>query len=64
MAPFKHLIRFRSGSLQVLYGELERLDSTGEMLVGRTVHVFDGDSPWDPNFRLTDREEVVAEVSH
>jgi hypothetical protein len=63
MTPFKHLVRFHNASSEVFYGELLTVNDSDTTLIGRTVRVFDGDGPWDTNFRLTDQEEYIAEVS-
>jgi hypothetical protein len=63
MAPFKHLVRSQNASSKVFYGELQTVDDFDTTLIGQTVRVFNGDGPWDTNFRLSDQEECIAEVS-
>ena len=61
MAAFEYLIRFKSDSGEILYGEAGKPTSV-EDLVGSTVKVYCGTTPWDPELRLTAETAKVAEV--
>lgn len=63
MSPFKRLIRFKSTSAEIFYGEAGSITNLNESFVGKSVPVFHGGNPWDPDFRLTDQYETISEVS-
>ena len=63
MGSFKHLIRFKTSSGKVFYGDVELLRDTASSYVGQTIRVFEGEKPWDPDFKLSDRSETVTEVN-
>jgi hypothetical protein len=60
---FKRLIRFRNPAGNIHYGEVDTIGSTLEKLLGETVPVFRGQSPWDDDFSQTSEREEIAEVS-
>jgi hypothetical protein len=64
MARFERLVRFKSTGGQIYYGELG-LESTPakEDLLGRKVQVYNGNLPWDDDFKLSSREEEIAQVN-
>ncbi|RSL96391.1 hypothetical protein CEP52_011484 [Fusarium oligoseptatum] len=63
MATFGKLIRFKDAAGTAFYGEAEGLPSINKHgLVGSSVPVYAGESPWDPNFRLTAETKSIAEV--
>lgn len=59
---FRFLIRFRDQSGRVHYGEVDGPKRADE-LVGTSVKVLQGESPWDPNLRTTKQETTIAEVT-
>lgn len=61
MASFDRLVRFRDAQGHVHQGEASAIPWT-ENLVGKTVKVFSGSSPWDKDFRLTNEEATISEV--
>jgi hypothetical protein len=62
MTPFRFLIRFRDQSGRVQYGEIDK-PKRADQLVGTTVKVLQGESPWDPNLHTTGQETTIAEVT-
>jgi len=63
MASFKHLIRFKAPSGRVFYGDVELVYGAQSSYVGQTVRVFEGEKPWDADFKISDRSETIAEVT-
>jgi hypothetical protein len=59
--PFRFLIRFRDESGRVHYGEVDE-PKRADQLVGTTVKILQGESPWDPNLHTTGQEATIAEV--
>ncbi|KAJ3545768.1 hypothetical protein NM208_g2353 [Fusarium decemcellulare] len=63
MATFGKLVRFKDRAGAAFYGEAEGLPSINEQgLIGSSVPIYAGESPWDPNFRLTSETKKIAEV--
>ena len=63
MGGFGKLLRFKTASGQVYYGEARDLaEITKASLIGAEVPIFNGDGPWSEDFKLSDRKEKVAEV--
>jgi hypothetical protein len=62
MAPFQHLVRFESASGETCYGEAGRHNVSQGILVGQEVQVYDGDNPWEPDFKLSERVETIKKV--
>lgn len=65
---FNRLVRFKTSTGQVCFGEASETASlketfTRETLVGKSVRVFSGCSPWDKDFCLSEQREVIHEVS-
>ena len=60
--PFRFLIRFKDKSGRVCYGESDG-PKDADKLVGTTVKVLEGESPWDPNMRATGQEATIAQVT-
>jgi len=61
-SKFSRLVRFKNPRGEVHYGEFEAKAPTWDQLVGTSVSVYKGDSPWDDNFTLSDEKEEIAEV--
>lgn len=65
MSPFERLVRFKNPAGVTFYGEVELKETpTKETLVGASVTVYEGGDPWDDSFKLTEKREQIAEVSH
>lgn len=63
MGAFGKLLRFKTASGQVYYGEARGLAQvTADSLMGTEVPIFNGDNPWSEDFKLSDRKEKIAEV--
>jgi hypothetical protein len=62
MASFQHLVRFESASGETCYGEAGRNNVSQGILVGQEVQVYDGDNPWEPDFKLSERVETIKKV--
>lgn len=64
MTSFISIFRFRSDDDKIYYGEAGEADYHSlESLVGRKVPTFEGQNPWDRDFKLTSQEQAVSEVS-
>lgn len=61
MTAFKYLIRFKDATGTVLFGEAGS-PSAAEALLGKTVPVYQGTSPWDPDLKATGTSAVVKEL--
>jgi 2-keto-4-pentenoate hydratase/2-oxohepta-3-ene-1,7-dioic acid hydratase in catechol pathway len=61
MTVFKYLIRFKDAAGTVLFGEAG-VPSAADVLLGKTVPVYQGTSPWDPNLKATGTNAVVKEL--
>lgn len=53
---FSNLVRFKDSDGKVQYGEVESISD----LIGQTVTVYDGESPWD--IVPTDKKATIAEL--
>lgn len=62
MLPFNRIVRFENQSGEILYGEVPDSINTSKSLVGQTVDVIDGETPWDPSFKSTSKQDVIAKV--
>ena len=62
MAPFKRLVRFKSPTGIIQFGETDVQDPSKTSLVGTSVNVYSGLNPWDNDFKLTDEMAEIAEV--
>jgi hypothetical protein len=63
MGAFGKLLRFKTPSGQVCYGEARGLAQiTKDSLMGAEVPIFNGGDPWSEDFKLSGRKEKVAEV--
>jgi hypothetical protein len=61
MVIFDRLVRFEDLQGKIRYGEA-RDEPWDRDLTGRSLRVYDGESPWDPCFRLSDETATVAQV--
>jgi 2-keto-4-pentenoate hydratase/2-oxohepta-3-ene-1,7-dioic acid hydratase in catechol pathway len=61
MTVFKYLIRFKDAAGTIFFGEAGG-PSTGEALIGKTVPVYRGTSPWDPDLKATGESAEVKEL--
>lgn len=61
MTVYKYLIRFKDASGSVLFGEAGG-PSAAEALLGKTVPVYEGTSPWDPDMKATGKSAEVKEL--
>lgn len=59
MLDFNYLVRFQDESGNIHYGEAEG----SKQLEGQTVRVYDGESPWDKNFSLSQKTSTISKVS-
>jgi len=60
---FQQLVRFKSPSGQIYYGEIGEVKTPSrEDLIGRRVRIYRGRLPWDEDFELTSEEEEITEV--
>jgi hypothetical protein len=59
---FTRLVRFSNAQGTIFYGELGNDVVAAEDLAGRTVPVFAGSAPWDDDFKLTEKNEKIAQV--
>lgn len=63
MPSFSRIVRFKARSGKTLYGEIPGDDLvTKETLQGQKVEVYQGDTPFDESFTLTERTEEIVEV--
>ncbi|KIW86364.1 hypothetical protein Z517_01760 [Fonsecaea pedrosoi CBS 271.37] len=63
MADFGKLIRFKDAYGDIYHGEAEGLPAiTKSGLIGSSVPVYSGESPWDPDFKLLPETRTIAEV--
>ncbi|OAL33541.1 hypothetical protein AYO20_07227 [Fonsecaea nubica] len=63
MADFGKLIRFKDANGDIYQGEAEGLPAiTKSGLIGSSVPVYSGESPWDPDFKLLPETRTIAEV--
>ncbi len=60
MASFTRLVRFEDSQGQIQYGEVGEEWQSG--LEGRSVKIFDGSTPWDDDFRLTEKKATISKV--
>jgi hypothetical protein len=60
MAVFEFLIRFKTDSGDLLYGEAGKPTSAAT-IVGSIVKVYEGTAPWDPDLHLTEKVARVSE---
>ena len=61
MTVFRYLIRFKDAAGTVLFGEAGG-PSAADALLGKTVPIYQGTSPWDPNLKATGAKAVVKEL--
>ena len=61
MTVFRYLIRFKDAAGTVLFGEAGG-PSAADALLGKTVPIYQGTSPWDPNLKATGENAVVKEL--
>lgn len=62
MAKFGRLLRFKTASNEIWYGEVpDEIVAQGSFL-GSTIPVYSRNEPWDSDFHLLDRRETVSEV--
>jgi hypothetical protein len=61
-ANFTRLVRFADTSGRVWYGEADGKDLTREGLVGQSVPIYDGESPWDEDFCRTSDTKEISQV--
>ncbi|KAJ5627471.1 fumarylacetoacetate hydrolase family protein [Penicillium herquei] len=59
---FQRLLRFRSESGEIHFGEVPESHSWEKELVGTEVFIYEGTSPLDENLKLSDRKAIVKEV--
>jgi hypothetical protein len=59
--PFNFLIRFKDKSGRIYYGESDG-PNDADKLIGATVKILHGESPWDPNMRATGQTATIAQV--
>ncbi|KAH7081442.1 fumarylacetoacetate hydrolase family protein [Paraphoma chrysanthemicola] len=59
---FQRLLRFKNPSGSVFYGEAGSRSVAPTDLIGQEVQVYDGDSPWESNFKLSNHVETVQEI--
>ena len=62
--PFKRLVRFENSAGKILYGEVTSETPFVEDLIGSKVVTYDGRAPWDPDWKLTSTQDVIAKVSY
>ncbi|OAG45108.1 hypothetical protein AYO21_00456 [Fonsecaea monophora] len=64
MAPskFTRLLRFSNAEGTVFFGELGDEVANAEALIGRSVRVYSGNSPWEGEFTLTEKREKIAQL--
>lgn len=63
MGSFQRLVRFENALRETFFGEAESGDKlTVEKLVNSTLRVYNGNDPWDAEFSLTEKHEVVHRV--
>ncbi len=60
---FTRLIRFANSAGRIYYGEADGKDLTPEGLVGQTVPIYQGESPWDSDFIQSLQTEQIAKVN-
>lgn len=59
---FTRLVRFSNAQGTVFFGELGEEVAAAEDLIGRTVPVYTGSSPWEEDFTLSEKSEKIAQV--
>ncbi len=60
MASFTRLVRFEDSQGQTHYGEVGK--EWQSELEGRSVNIFEGSTPWDDDFRLTEKKAKISKV--
>lgn len=62
MSAFKRLIRFEDAAGKIHYGEVPGETDCFADLIGLSVRLYDGTSPWDTSLHLTQSTEKIAKV--
>lgn len=62
MAPFKRLVRFKSTTGEIHFGETDVQDPSKESLEGSSAEIYSDVDPWDKDFKLTGEKAEIAEV--
>jgi len=62
MSAFNRLVRFEDHAGAIHYGEVPEDTAWDVDLIGLTVCLYEGDSPWHTNFHLTNSKGKIAKL--